>query len=394
MSPLDSRPTFASEARAVLDRVRRASADLLTAVGAVQRPVDVQTALGLDKKLAWRLHRLATATDPLRAAPFVPSTTSLRKVDRAAARLGVEKAVRDALRDAAGAFDALVGERAADRSSFDAMAAAASGAGLDTLQSEARRAAHRANVIVHGRQSDVLVYAFLVGPGAKPGTVDGISLRGHIGLQRLRATAPVELARHRFDLGGESLPAAQPLDPEGAERCGAPVVAAFSSPDLPDLIQEDADGGFRRTTLTNADVGATSALDFLLADRNPAIPLVDALGSLCEVQTPTKALVADLLLHEDVPVETPDLRVVASRAATDEWPAPDAPEVLPVESRLEDLGPALATPDLSPWSRQGALFRWAIERAGWDPARLRHHRAVIDHPPLFSVTWLRAPAAS
>ena len=57
---MNSSSTFADGARAVLAEVQGAYSGLLDALGAPARAADVQSALGLDKKLAWRLRPTAS----------------------------------------------------------------------------------------------------------------------------------------------------------------------------------------------------------------------------------------------------------------------------------------------------------------------------------------------
>ena len=56
---------FTGKARRVLGDVRSAYGDLLEALGRPERAADLQSRLELDKKLAWRVHRVATCDDPL-----------------------------------------------------------------------------------------------------------------------------------------------------------------------------------------------------------------------------------------------------------------------------------------------------------------------------------------
>lgn len=380
--------SFESEARQVLGRVRGAYVRMVGAVGGASRPVDLQQALDLDKKLAWRVHRLTTAADPLQGAPYVPSPTSARRLAGAAEQRGVSDELTADLLAATDEFERLVSLRAGDRASFEAIAAALSGQGLDQLQQDARRAAFRANVLLHGKQSDLLVSAFLAGPSDEPGRFDGASLRGHVGLQRLHPDAAVQVARHRFDVDGRPLGRPLALDDQAQQATGAPLIAAFS--DAVALEEDEADG-FQRLYLAHRDLGLADALTCVLGERSPAMPLDEGLGSLCELATPARLLVHDLILHRDLDRRPPELRVVASRAQADRWPAERGPEVLSPGASVACLGQGLDAAGLPAWSRYQELLTWTAGRMGWEPDDLEVHRVVIEYPVLHSVVWLRSP---
>lgn len=383
-----SAPCFEDDAREVLGTVRGAYAALLGELGAISRPVDVEQALGLDKKLAWRVHRVATAQDPLEGAPFVPSRTSVNRLARSASRSGVDATTVNGVLDATAAFERLIATHASDRPAFDAMAAGISGQGHEQLQLEARRAAMRANVVVHGKVSELLMYSFIARPGEADDTVDAVSLRGHVGLQRLRRDAAIEIARHRFESEGEAIGGAVPLDAEAAARCGAPVVGELAADAL---VERTTPDGFTRTLLANPDLGLGAALDCVLGEITHAWPLTgEALGSMCEVATPTRRLVHDMVLRDDLAVAPPDACVVHRAASRDHWPEPDSPDRLPVPAIVAALGRGARVTQIAEWSGYTPLVVRAIEALGDDPERYRTWRVVVDHPPLHALVWLRA----
>jgi hypothetical protein len=169
------------------------------------------------------------------------------------------------------------------------------------------------------------------------------------------------------------------------------LLPAFSSADLGDLEHVEVASGFRRTFLTGPELGPRGARTYMLGERTDDLPRdEEALGSLCEVATPTKRLVHDLLLHEEVDAAPPDVRVVLSRRETEAWPAPDDPGVLPIECRVADLGPGLEGAGLPEGGRHRELLRFGAEAVGIDPQRLRLHRVLVEYPVQHSVVWLRA----
>ncbi|MHC4892856.1 MAG: hypothetical protein ACYTFV_05695 [Planctomycetota bacterium] len=391
MSLSHPQPPFVEAAREVLGEVRGAYAGLLTALGSPRRPADVQTSLGLDKKLAWRVRRVADALDPLEGASFVPSATSAQRVAKAALAQGVERQVVDGVLEATQVFERFVSERADDRASFEAMAAAVSG-GLDPILLEARRAAFRANVLIQGKRSEAMLFAFAMAPGERPDQLRALSLRGHVELQRLRPDASVALSKHRFESGDQPAGTRRPLDPEAAQACSAPVVRALCSDDLPELVHTTEDSGFRLTHLAHADLGSDGALTYVLGDLNDEFPNDPvAFGSLCEVSTPSRRLVHDFLIHEDLDLDAPQLRIVGNRHEAEQWPANPGP--LDADARVLELGQGLTHADFPEWSGAHEPLAYAFDKAGWDVSKLRHFRVVIEYPVQGSIAWLRAARA-
>ncbi|MEO0649664.1 MAG: hypothetical protein AAFZ65_03175 [Planctomycetota bacterium] len=398
MTPQDF--PFAEAARAVLDDVRGAYSGLLGALGAPARAADVQAALGLDKKLAWRVRKVADSVDPLEGASFVPSLASAGRVAQAALARGVERTIVDGVLAATETFEQFVADRAEDRSNFDAMAAALAG-GLDPILLEARRTAFRANVVLHGKRSEALLFAFAIAPGPREGLLQAVSLRGHHGLQRLRADASTILSKHRFESDGRTSGSRRPLDPAVAAELGAPVVGALSSAELPALLHEVEADGYRTTLLAQSDLGPGGAATYLLGEVHDAFPLDEhAIGSLCQASTPTRRLVHDFLMHEDLPLEPPELRVVAGRPEAETWPeviggggpGPEASPARPLAggARVVDLGTGLGAARLPDWAGGVSPLDLAVARLGWDAGRMRLYRVVIEYPVQSSIAWLRA----
>ena len=382
---------FEDEARSALGEVRGAYLDLLDELGAGQRAADLQGQLRLDKKLAWRIRRLADAPDPLQAASYAPSLVSARRVASAAKGAGVSSEVLERLVEVTGRLERCVAERAADRSSFEAMAAASAGRGLDSILDDARRSAFRANVLLHGKSSELSVFVFGLAPGAAPGRLAAFNLRGHLGLQRLRPDASLELASHRMERDGQAVSGARPLDDDAPPELGAPVLTEFSSELLPALLSEVAQAGFQRTLLSHPDLGLGGALEVVLGERIDELELdPSAMGSLCAVGTPTRQLVHDFLIHRDLPLATPELRLLARSTTEPEWAEPGAPGTLPCACAVRSLRLTKGEANLPGWGRHYALLQFALERMGWRAEEFVLHRVVMDFPVLHSVAWLRA----
>jgi hypothetical protein len=383
----------------VIGRLREAYSDLLSALpDEVGGAIEVERALGLNKKLAWQVYRVATATTPLIAGARVPGTAAARQVVRAARRAGVPSTIIDRIEAGTAAFHETVRRHADDRSSFDLMVSAVSGDGLAARDEDLKRSAFRANRQLLGRYCDVDVYTLLAVPGRLPGTVHMCALRGLIGLRRLRPRVRLEISRHRYDRSGSDGGIGQRRTLDGDpvdEHTPIPVLHEFSSKPLPAIHQSTAPDGFVRSSLETSSLGLRSSATCFLADVNHDSEYRSAdgsagIGHIHRVATPARLLLQDVLIDERLVGDRgPELRILASASDAEAWPGDDPSAVLPIHESVDRMGrgpAAIAAPEVP---RYRAMIEHVTDRLGWDADRLMVHRARIDHPVLHSVVWMR-----
>ena len=118
-------PPFELQAREILAQVRTAIRGLVVPlVGKSDvRVSDLVQTFTLDTRLAWKLVKVLTATDGLRAVKYLPGQRGVRLFLRSAARL---KAPAPSIKSVQTAFDTLqafIEQEAGDRYSFDMIAA-------------------------------------------------------------------------------------------------------------------------------------------------------------------------------------------------------------------------------------------------------------------------------
>lgn len=389
--------TLDAEVSEAIGDLRAAYADLLAAIpGDASSSIAVERTLGLNKKLAWQVYRVATAPTPLVAGTRVPGTAAARQVVRAAERLGIDAAIRERIVDGTAAFLDTVNRHADDRSSFDLMVSAVSGDGLAARDEELKRTAFRATRQLAGRYCDVDVYTILAVPGDEPGTVHMCSLRGLVGLRRLRPGVRLEISRHRFDKSGGAVDEREAIvEPEGDVPVS--VLREFSSQPLPPIRQSVSHDGFVRTFLETRSLGADSAATCFVADvnRNSNFHGSDGsagIGHIHRIATPARLLLQDALIDERlIPGDRmPELRILASPNEAERWPpGEDTSALLPVAESVERIGrgpSAVAAPEVP---RYAEMVAHVADRLGWDAGRLVVHRARIDHPISQSVAWMR-----
>jgi len=385
--------------------LRGAYADLLAAVpregtGAI----GVERALGISKKLAWQVYRVATAENPLSSGARVPGKAAARQVISAAARLGVSSDVTDRVEIATERFHTAVSEHADDRSSFDLMVRSVTGEGLAGHDAELKRTAYRVNRELMGRCCDVDLFTLLVAPSEKPGHMDMCSLRGLHGLRRLRPDVPLVISRHRFDQGEGNVRQREPVFQDTIAAGPTGLVAEFSTEPLPSIAAHTGQDGYTRFVANVDRLGTSSAVSCYLADMTRGLPIRSpdgscAIGNIHEIGTPAETLFQDMLIDRRLLAEdgfgpiSPELRVLSRRLESTTWPGDDTGVLLPVAERIVRGGrgmPALSTPELPDYP---GMVESVTKQLGWDAGNLVLFRVRIEHPVLHSVVWVRLDLA-
>ncbi|MEO1009155.1 MAG: hypothetical protein AAFX79_11355 [Planctomycetota bacterium] len=406
MPPSDAaRPAAPSELdREVVDAViglRSAYVDLLADIPRNDAgAIGVERALGISKKLAWQVYRVATAEDPVAAGARVPGRAATRQLLAAASRAGVEAAVIDRVSAATEGFHGVVEEFADDRSTFDLMVRSVTGDGLATHDAELKRTAYRANRELAGRCCDVDVFTLLVHPGDAPGTMDFCSLRGLVGLRRLRPEVPLVVSRHRFDRGEGHVQPREAVFPEPGEGLPSGLVRPFCSEPLPAIEQHTGRDGYTRFIAQTSSLGPRSAVTCFLADRTRNLPVrspdgAAAIGHIHEIATPARVLYQDMLVHERLlheaahgPIE-PQLRILARRPEEIAWPGDDVGVQLPLRERTIRSASATKVLGVAELGRYRDLVAHVAGGLGWDLDRFVLLRTRVEHPVLHSLVWMR-----
>ena len=259
---------------------------------------------------------------------------------------------------------------------------------------------YRANRQLLGKYCDADLFTLLVRPGSEPGTVDMCSIRGLVGLHRLRPGVQLEVSRHRFDHSDGSVQTREAID-ENEGPAGAPPIAllrSFGSQPAPEIRQVECADGFVRSFAETSSLGRASATTCFLADvvRDSRLvgpdepPSAAAVGHIHEVVTPARRLYHDCLVDERLCGDRlPDLRILAARRDAGSWPGDDPSVLLPVQERVTRIGrgsSAATAPDVP---RYAEMIEHVTSRLGWDPGAFVLFRAMIDHPVLGSVAWMR-----
>lgn len=394
---------FGTEAFAVLTDVRDAlAAVLLSAPGGVHRASDVRDWLDLDAALGWSIYRAATAARPHDAGLYLPGEAAMSRCLAAAAAAGVPRDRIERARSAFVRFEALVERHAPSRAAFETMLGEITDEGLAAADLKQKRAAFRANSHLFGVQVGTVLNTHLHAPNAARTAVDTVSLKGSLGLCRLRRSVDVQLKLKSISTDPRALeqptpdqtPGIRPLlrNPQTeAERHG--LLSAFCTQPLPTIEPAREDGSVTLRVRTS-DVGVGGSASFVIGyiDRELLPPAGCSQPQTYSFHTwmPTSVWHQDLAFHQSLGHRAcPSVTWYRSRqGAAGQHVYPEDARMGVMESAIE-LGTglhALDTPEVPGYREMLGL---ACERMGWKPDEFRCYRIRIEYPIMYAHAVVR-----
>lgn len=387
---------FEEHARQALLDVKGALAELVDALpGHITRPHELAKCLSIDMKLAWKVSRAAHCSDPFMAVQHIPGTAALEVFLKAAVSHNVPAKRILAVKAAMQEFERLIDVHAGDRATLEMMLLSYASEDRQRADLTHRRAAFAANSYLWGIQARTQLKADFMYPATERGRLDIATLRGFVGLRRIRANVPWVIARARVadDQGKVLQPfAREPLDPVADDPDGstaAPLLREFCSTPLPRFRRVSGPHGFLDDELVEGEVGKTGAVTCLTgevtrsvasyyrAEHNRSAALV------VRMRTPCEALLFDLFVHEDLfGLIEPVLAVYSELEG--------GPPVPPIEGRERDRlatgesveylgkGPSVVhTPHVP---RYAEMIRYALGKLGWEGERFDVYRVEMQYP--------------
>ena len=395
MTTNDSLLSFEEEASEVLGRFRSAFADIIAALpGGVTRPQELTRALGIDKKLGWKIANVANSPDPFEIPQHVPGRSGLRIFLNAAKKKNIPAEYLDAAQDAMREYERLVDVHAGDRATLEMMLSSHAKCGRDRVDLDYRRAAFRANSYIWGIQARTQFRTYFLVPGQDPALFDLVSLRGFVGLRRIRAGVAWSLHRAIIvdDDGVQRrsiMP--EPLVPAVEEEAyGVPLLPEFCTKPLPKMRRVTVRPGFIDHELIEGRVGNTASATCVMADavrggapryreeHNNCVELVT------RVNTPCEHLIFDQIVHADLFGDIhPELAVYSELAGeTPQKMLSGGRMELPVSEQVMFLGRASAGLHATEIPRYTEMTRFVFERMGWDPREFNVYRVHMEYPPI------------
>ncbi|MEM9262901.1 MAG: hypothetical protein AAGA22_04920 [Pseudomonadota bacterium] len=391
-SSLETKHQLHKEVNEAASAARSAYAELLACFpGSGDRPVALQRSLGVNKKLAWQVFRVATAHSPLNAGVAVPGISASTQVANAAKKQGVPDAVAERIMTSTQEFHDAVERHAEDRSVFELMVRSVTGEGIENYELDLKRTAFRANRELLGKCAEVSLSSLVIVPGREEGKYDLTLVRGLHDLRRLRPTVPLQIAYHKFSETEELFPR-EPISEDDALDEGLPasLLAEYGSQPTPKIRHVHSRAGAIRSFAETEGLGNSSLTTCFLGSVARNVSELGGLNHVVEVSTPSRLLIHDFFVDERlVGQNEPDFCVMSRPADTDLWPGDDPSVVLPGHEQVSFICVGLssiATPSLP---RYTEMMNDVVGRLGWEAERLRLYRTMIEYPILNSVVWTR-----
>lgn len=382
------------EALEVLGEVRSALADLLADLPPpMHRAVDLEQALGLDKKLAWQVVRVAQAAHPLGEVHNLPARSSVRRLLEAARKRRVSMRVIDRLETAFTRFDQFALVHAGSRDSLVSVLNGLGGRKDAQYEVKMRKAHFRTTAHFWGIHARMLVRSSIF--HAKPGPAyieDSALIQAMIGLERVRISRATDLVMMMRTRSDPTSPGETALTPV---RHPAELLDEFSTGPRPEISPNVAGGAEceSKLRLPPGRTGSATLYSMQLHECLSNSLQTDYYGRTF-VTIPTERLVWEMIM----PVGwTQPTTVRAGMYACREHPeqafAERAEDLMPQQESVEYLGTFDSAPSLEGSPRHADAVQHVLSRLGWTDTRYDVYRCTVHYPMLHTMLSLRIDAA-
>ena len=360
----------------------------------------VAETLGIHRKLAWPLIKVAYSDDPFVAAKHMPASRSIDALSKAVKNQGMDSSLIDAIRGASDRFQTLMSTHASDRVEFD-MLIDSYCADRDHRDEERwRQHSYEGNSFTWGGHCKTLLALSIMAPSrVHDRHFDMVQVRGLMGFRQTRPGVRW-LVNQSVTVDDEKRPETgmrrEALDPEAAERHrGVPVLPAYCSDPVPELLRTPTPDGMVQDEFVSSEVGLLGERSLVTGEVLRDVAPTHAtehdktahFGSA--VRTPAEMLHFDLFVHAglfgDVERELCVFSDVAASVAFGES------DELPVGDTIGELGRGLSmvhAPDLPGYQD---LARDVFERLSLDPSDFELYRIRIPYPPFPATVMVRHP---
>lgn len=374
-------------------------------IGASHRPVALARRLGIDKSLTGRIMRSVKASDPFEIIHNAPAPYGLRIFLNAAAEAGIDEDLRLKAEASIAEFESLIGAFPEGRSALEAAISDYIPEVRRRNERTAKQALYKSMSYLLGYQAEAAYQATVLAPTECGGMVDSMHINGQVQLRRLRGDSPVNLfGVRRYDM--------QPGTPNWMETLDGErgVVEAERY-----LLERHCDKPIPRLSVRDEQNVVYSTLDAESLPINSPVTLVNGWitrnASLryksderahewhsSFLRIPTRVLLQDYFIHEDIWPGTPQMQVRMHGLVTDsvrsKVPGRQHDEV-DMEVSAVPLGMGYESADLRHPAvpHYQAAIGQAFDRAGLEPERFRAYRCAVVYPvPFVSLTaWFALP---
>jgi hypothetical protein len=355
----------------------------------IRNAAALERALGIDRKLAWRVFKIANDDDSVAAGLLMPRKISIAKVSKAAKLKKVGAEIISNMEGAYSRYEQLVRDTAGNREVFDSMLSGLVSEAADPLDLVHKRASVRADTHLLGVHCEAILKTFIVRPSVDGQNLDTAVLGGLVRLKRLRAGVPLVISSRRFEgYDGEDIrPKYQPVDPESARKYGIPLLEAFCSSPVPRFEQRITRDGFKEVTVAGGGLGEAHSSTCFMADYARAImsrhqtELDKQLRLITNVRTPADRLIFDVMMARGCLASAPPVIGVCSDHAGVRFP--DEPQItLATRETIRRIPSGLkgiSTPEIPQYPD---IIAHVLGRLDWDPDEFDVYRCVVDYPVL------------
>lgn len=380
--------TFEQSATMVLSALQMALSDLLRAAPEPTRTAsEVERALGVDYKLSWQVHRIATVRNPLAGGANVPARVSMQKLLNAAARRRIPTSIISRVSEAFDAFERLIESEAGDRGELEAMLAAFVPETREKRELEIKRAAFKAMSQVKSVTMDAQVGAFLLHPSADGKAVDRATFSAYVGLRRLRPGAYIGFTTVSATTPGSTVQTLDGTAPDGGHSILLPQFCSKPTP----RFEVNRYGPHTRYSLVGSDIGVSAAVQLVMAElrrgamrryRQPDGTRMSGVMNTTDI--PMKRQTTDIFIHRDVyPGSQPEFGVFDTvprglATALDD-PAREIDRI-PFEESVRPLAGGLEHAGLAHLPGYTDMLGYVCERLGWERAAFRGYRLDVLYP--------------
>jgi len=339
--------------------------------------------------LASRVLRAAASKDPVAVLQMMPGPEPLRRLAQAAQKKGVSGALVSELQEAVDQFDELIRSEAGDRSALDAILASWLPEARQEFELRRKQAVFRALSQLRGQALDTNLSTVLLHPSRDGQHIDVVWIIGLLGLQRLRPGSAIKFATRR--ISGEKAPRRpSTLDGVSVEGLDGLRLDEFCSKPLADLEVQRV-GDVVHYTLPDSGFGPRSATDLVFAEVNFAelpryVPseLKRKRHVFAEVSIPSKLLVFDAIVHEDLitPGGEPSLFIydTSFEGVADVNDRTRDIDRLDLAESIQPLGRGIAKVRASEVLWYPQLLTTVCNKLAWTGESFRTYRCRIDYP--------------
>lgn len=350
-------------------------------------PQRLAQSLGLDKVLASRLLKAARAKDPMAVAFHLPGPEPMRRFLRAAAKKGGNEVLVETSGEAIDSFQDLIREEIGDRSSLDTIISAWLPDARTEFELRRKQALYKSMSQLKGASVDTTLATVFLHPSDVEGRIDLVWVLGLLGVRRLRPGAAIKLSSRRQIQEDGSVRRPTTLDGRAVEDLQSLRLDAFCDAP-PARLDVRRVGDVVHYLLAEGGYGKRHVHDLLLAELNrgemPSTPAPGRRGYVfAEVTTPSKSLLFDVLVHEDLyPGLSPELLLydTSSDGVVDANDPTREIDRLDLAESIAPLGRGrqrLRVPDLPAYME---LVTHVEESLGWRLDDFRTFRCRIEYP--------------